>query len=137
MHMVSGKRWKDHNLIFTTRYGGKIHYRNLLRDYKNVLRKANLPENRFHDLRHTAASLMLYLSILVIVVSRRLGLAQPFITLDVYGHLIPTMQSEAAQRMDELVTPAEIDFVAPSPSFSLYSLRDFIARKLPSHWHQS
>jgi len=113
MRLAAGERWNEYNLIFTTRYGGKIHPRNLLRGYKNVLRKANLPENRFHDLRHTAASLMLNLGIPVIVVSRRLGHARPSITLDVYGHLIPSMQSEAAQRIDDFVTPLEIDIVAP------------------------
>ena len=55
---------------------------------------------RFHDLRHTAASLMLNHGIPVIVVSRRLGHAKPSITLDVYGQLIPSMQAEAAQTDD-------------------------------------
>jgi len=64
-----------------------------------------LPVIRFHDLRHTAASLMLNHGIPVIVVSRRLGHAKPSITLDVYGHIIPSMQAEAAEKMDELVTP--------------------------------
>ena len=50
---------------------------------------------RFHDLRHTAASLLLNQGIPVIAVSRRLGHAKASITLDVYGHLIPSMQDEA------------------------------------------
>jgi len=62
-----------------------------------------LPEIRFHDLRHTAASLMLNRGIPVIVVSRILGHARPSITLDVYGHLMPTMQDEAAKLMDGLI----------------------------------
>ena len=44
----------------------------------------------------------------MIVVSRRLGHAKPSITLDIYGHLIPSMQAEAAQKIDELITPVEI-----------------------------
>ena len=47
------------------------------------------------------------------VVSRRLGHAKPSITLDVYGHMIPSMQIEAAQKIDELITPVELHPVAP------------------------
>ena len=82
--------------------------RNLLRDYKLLLKKAGLPEIRFHDLRHTAASLMLNHGIPVIVVSRRLGHAKASITLDVYGHLIPSMQAEAAELIDALITPIAV-----------------------------
>jgi integrase len=62
-----------------------------LRDYKNLLEVAGLPDIRFRDLRYTAASLMLNHGIPVIIVSRRLGHAKPSITLDIYGHLIPGM----------------------------------------------
>jgi len=102
---AAGVEWCENGLIFTTSLGSPIHPRNLLRDYKKFLLEAGLPEIRFHDLRHTAASLMLNHGIPVIVVSRRLGHAKPSITLDVYGHLIPSMQIEAAMKMDELVTP--------------------------------
>ena len=52
-------RWTEHGLIFSKSLGGPIHPRNLLRDFKKLLREAGLPEIRFHNLRHTAASLML------------------------------------------------------------------------------
>ncbi|MFC1996923.1 tyrosine-type recombinase/integrase [Chloroflexota bacterium] len=106
--MASGDRWQDHGLIFTTRYGGKKHHRNLLRDFKKVLRRADLPEIRWHDLRHTAASLMLNNNVPVIVVSRRLGHARPSITLDVYGHLVPSMQAGVGDMIDDLITPIEL-----------------------------
>jgi len=99
----AGSSWKKFGLIFTTSKGTPIHPRNLLRNFKTLLRDAGLSEIRFHDLRHTAASLMLNHGIPVIVVSRRLGHARPSITLDVYGHLMPTMQDEAARLMDELI----------------------------------
>jgi integrase len=51
---------------------------------------------------------MLNHDIPVIVVSRRLGHAKPSITLDVYGHLIPSMQTEVAQKIDDLITPVQI-----------------------------
>ena len=100
-------------MIFTTRNGTPIHPRNLLRDFKDLLHNAGLPEIRFHDLRHTAASLMLNHGIPIIVVSRRLGHAKPSITLDVYGHLIPSMQVEFAEMIDTLVTPIELHPTAP------------------------
>lgn len=74
----------------------------------DLLRNAGLPEIRFHDLRHTAASLMFNNGVDVIMVSRRLGHAKPSITLDVYGHLIPSLQVWVAQMLDELIIPIEI-----------------------------
>jgi integrase len=101
----TGDNWHEYGLIFPNSLGGPIHPRNLLRDFKKLLRDVGLPVIRFHDLRHTAASLMLNHGIPVIVVSRRLGHAKPSITLDIYGHMIPGMQAEAAEKMDQLVTP--------------------------------
>ena len=106
--MACKDRWVESGLIFTTSIGTPIHARNLIRYFKKLLNEAGLPEIRFHDLRHTAASIMLNHGIPVIVVSRRLGHARPSITLDVYGHLIPSMDEYAAQKIDELVTPVEL-----------------------------
>jgi len=64
---------------------------------------------RFHDLRHTAASLMLNNGIPVIVVSKILGHSKPSITLDIYGHLYNEMQVEASRLMDELVSPVKVN----------------------------
>jgi integrase len=110
---AAGENWKETGLMFTTNVGTPICFRNLLRDFKLILQKAGLPNIRFHDLRHTAASLMLNHDIPVIVVSRRLGHAKPSITLDVYGHLIPSMQTEVAQKIDDLITPVGIS-MAPN-----------------------
>ena len=98
----------EHGLIFTTGIGTPISQRNLLRNFKVLLQQAGLPPIRFHDLRHSAASLMLNNGVPVIVVSRRLGHARTSITLDVYGHLLPSMQAEAAELIDGLVTPTEV-----------------------------
>jgi len=78
-------------------------------DFKRTLKKAGLPDIRFHDLRHTAASLLLNNGVPVIVVSKMLGHSKPSMTLDVYGHLYMEQQSEAASIMDKLVTPIEIE----------------------------
>jgi integrase len=59
---------------------------------------------RFHDLRHTAAALMLNNGVDVFVASKRLGHAKPSITLDVYGHLLSSAQNEVADKMDRLLS---------------------------------
>jgi integrase len=105
---AAGGLWIETGLMFTNATGGQLDPRNLLRDYKKLLHDAGLPMIRFHDLRHTAASLMLNLGIPVLVVSRILGHSRPSITLDVYGHLIPSAQAEVAEKMDELITPIEL-----------------------------
>jgi integrase len=81
---------------------------NLRRSLRNLIALSGLPKIRFHDLRHTAASLMLNYGTPVIVVSERLGHSKASITLDVYGHLIPSQQVEAARLMDELMTPVAL-----------------------------
>lgn len=99
------ERWLDHDLIFPSKSGTPMDPSNLRLDFTHVLQQAGLPKIRFHDLRHTAASLMLNHGIPVIVVSKMLGHSKPSITMDIYGHLYNEMQDEAAQLMDELVTP--------------------------------
>jgi integrase len=102
---VSGERWVDYDLIFPSMSGTLMDASNLRLDFARVLGQAGLPKIRFHDLRHTAASLMLNHGIPVIVVSKILGYSKPSITMDIYGHLYNETQDEAAQLMDELVTP--------------------------------
>ena len=100
-----GERWVENELIFPSKTGTPMDASNLRLDFYQVLQNAGLPKIRFHDLRHTAASLMLNHGIPVIVVSKILGHSKPSITMDIYGHLYNEMQDEAAQLMDELVTP--------------------------------
>lgn len=106
------ERWKDLDLVFPSYVGTPLMASKLRIALKNVLMEASLPRIRFHDLRHTAASLMLNFGVPLIVVSKRLGHAKPSITLNEYGHLIPSMQEEAAKIMDELLTPVSLP-VAP------------------------
>jgi integrase len=107
----AGSKWQDHGMIFTSSVGSPVDQRNLDRDFKAILKKTGLKEIRFHDLRHTAASLMLNNGVPSLVVSKMLGHAKTSTTLDIYGHLIPVMQSEAARIMDELITPIAIPLV--------------------------
>ncbi|HOR18822.1 MAG TPA: tyrosine-type recombinase/integrase [Brevefilum sp.] len=101
-------KWKDHDLIFPSSIGTPLSQSNLSRDYKQLLHEANLPDIRFHDLRHTAASLMLKQGISVKVVQERLGHSDAAMTLNVYSHVIPGMQREAAEKMDEITAVIDI-----------------------------
>ena len=113
---VAGESWVECSLIFTTTLGKPIDPRRLLKDFKKLLKATGLPEIRFHDLRHTSATLMLNQGTPIMVVSRRLGHARPSITLNIYGHLIPSMDVMAADKLDELVTPIELHQIAPETS---------------------
>ena len=68
-----GDQWEENDLIFPSTIGTPMRQRNLLRKFKKVLRESGLREIRFHDLRHTAASLMLNHGIPTLIVSKRLG----------------------------------------------------------------
>jgi integrase len=106
--LETGASWTDLNLIFPSSVGTPLGQRNLYAWFKQLLKKAGLPDIRFHDLRHTAASLMLNHGVPVIVVSHRLGHTKVSITLDIYGHLLPEMQNEAAEMIDEIISPVEV-----------------------------
>jgi len=67
------------------------------------LRKAGLPECRFHDLRHTSATLLLAEGVHPKVVQERLGHSQISVTLDTYSHVLPTRQAEAAGKFDDML----------------------------------
>ena len=91
-------------MVFPSSIGTPIDPTNLLKKYRQALKKAGLPRIRFHDLRHTSASLMLNKGVDVLVASKRLGHAKPSITLDVYGHLLNTAHNEVANKIEELIS---------------------------------
>jgi integrase len=77
------------------------------RSYKPLLEKAGLPNStRFHDLRHTHATLLLSLGVNPKVVQERLGHSQISVTMDVYSHVLPTMQQDAANQLGVLLNPS-------------------------------
>ena len=68
-----------------------------------MLRRAGLPSIRFHDLRHTAATLLFGLDTRPKLVQELLGHSQIAVTMDIYSHVLPTMQREAMNGLDELL----------------------------------
>ena len=73
--------------------------------FKPLLKHIKLPDIRFHDLRHTSATMLLSAGVHPKVVQERLGHAQISITLDTYSHVLPSMQREAAEKFDEMLKP--------------------------------
>jgi integrase len=93
--------WKDHDLVFTTGVGTPISRADLItRSFKPLLRRADLPDIRFHDLRHTCATLLLGEGVNAKVVSEMLGHASITLTLNTYSHVLPDMQDSAADAME-------------------------------------
>jgi len=108
-----GEAWVDEDLVFPNTIGGPMQRDHLVkRDFVPLLQRAGLPAIRFHDLRHTAATLLLSEGVHPKVASEMLGHATVAITLDRYSHVTATMQRAAAQSMSELLrgTPSRADF---------------------------
>jgi integrase len=90
-------------LIFTTQRGTALNSRNVTRYLQRHLARLGLPHQRFHDLRHAFATLMIESGEDLGVVSRILGHADLATTADVYAHLTPAMLERAADRMDGIL----------------------------------
>jgi integrase len=94
--------YKDHGLIFATRVGTPINPENLVnRSFKPLLERASLPEIRFHDLRHTCATLLLGRGVHPKLVQELLGHATIAMTLDTYSHYMPSMGDQVAGAMKD------------------------------------
>lgn len=91
--------WRGSRCVFTTPIGTPIDPRNDYREFKKLLAKAELPSVRLHDLRHTAASLLLAQNVPARVVMEILGHSQISLTMNTYSHVAPEVSREAAERM--------------------------------------
>ena len=98
----SNGSWRDYGLVFPNTLGGYADYTNLVpRHFKPLLRRAGLPNIRFHDLRHTCATLLLTKGVHPKIVSEMLGHSSVSITLDVYSLVIPGLGDDEAVAMEE------------------------------------
>lgn len=97
--------WNEHNLVFCNHFGKPFDHSSMMKDYFHpLLVKVGLPSIRFHDLRHTAATLMFQLDVHPKVVQEMLGHSSISVTLDTYSHAIPTMQARAVEQLSNLLT---------------------------------
>ena len=100
-----GDLWRENGLIFASESGSPHSRQHVTAHrFKPLLRRAGLPEIRFHDLRHTCATLLLSKNVNPKVVSEMLGHASIAITLDTYSHVLPTMQESAAKSMEDALS---------------------------------
>ena len=102
--LAAGERWVDLDLVFPNEVGNPINVSNLIpRSFHPLLEKAGVPRIRFHDLRHTAATLLLEQGEHPKVVQEMLGHSQIGLTLDTYSHVTPGMHRKAADTFDRLL----------------------------------
>lgn len=93
-------------VIYNLKNGKNIFPGNLTRNYINDVKRAKLPHIRFHDLRHTHATMLVQENVNVKVISDRLGHSKVGITLDIYSHVLPNMQQEVADKLDKMLSIA-------------------------------
>ena len=96
-----GALYEDHDLVICTRTGTMQDPQNILRAMKRIIEAADVPAIRFHDLRHTHASILISEGVDLVKVSRRLGHANAKITLEYYAHLMPNEDDQVADIFDQ------------------------------------
>jgi integrase len=100
-----GSLYQPGGLIFARETGRRITPSNLRnRSFKPLLERAKLRQIRFHDLRHTCATLLLGKDVNPKIVSEMLGHSSISVTLDIYSHLLPDMQEKAAKALEEALS---------------------------------
>ncbi len=99
MRLLFGAAYLDHGLVCPNPNGAPMDPRLLYGHFTKCAKQAGLPAIRFHDLRHTHATIMLQLGEHPKVVSERLGHSNVNITLNTYSHVLPNMQEDAARKL--------------------------------------
>jgi integrase len=102
--LKSGPSWTNQDLVFCSEVGKPHSIRNLQRrHFKPILVETGLPDIRLYDLRHTCATLLLLAGENPKVVSERLGHASIVLTLDIYSHVLPSMQQSATYKLEKML----------------------------------
>lgn len=96
---IDGQGW-----MFATPDGQPVHPHAMSQAFDRIVRRSGVKVIRFHDLRHTHATLLIAAGVPIKVVSERLGHASPAFTIETYQHVIPDMQVEAARTIETIVT---------------------------------
>ncbi len=95
--------WQEGDFVFCTSHGTPFAAANLRTMFKDLLKKAGLPDIRFHDSRHSVATLLLGIGTHPKVVQELLGHGSIGITMDTYSHVMPTMQKNVMARLDDIL----------------------------------
>jgi integrase len=100
----AGSDWQDNGLVFTTGEGTPLDAQNIVnRSFKPLLKRTDLPNIRWHDLRHTCLTLLLSQGVHPKYVQMLAGHASIQLTLDRYSHWMPSMSKHTASAMDEVL----------------------------------
>jgi len=120
----AGSKWKENGYVFATRVGTPMDARDLLRTYYRITRpkakpgeesiKLPFPPIRFHDLRHSTATILLAQGVSPKYISDLLGHSQVSLTMQTYAHVLPEVQRFVATKMDEILNPISVATKAPS-----------------------
>lgn len=98
---ATASRWTDSGLVFTSLVGTAIEPSDLSREFKRVLKEADIPEDfRFHDLRHACATFLIVMGVHPRVVMEILGHSQIGTTMNIYAHVLPRVQRDAVTGLD-------------------------------------
>ena len=100
--LKQGDDWESRDLVFPDLRGGYFSPSYLLRMFKKLLEEAGLPHMHFHDLRHSAATILLSMGVNMKVIQELLGHGDIAITLGLYSHLLPSMQKEIVDKWDDV-----------------------------------
>jgi integrase len=101
--LAAGTAWIDRDLVFPDDDGDFLISETLVRRFHKLLKEIGLPRIRFHDLRHSAATLFLAMGVPAKVVQELLGHSNISITMDVYSHVLPSMQKDAMDKMGDFL----------------------------------
>jgi integrase len=98
----AGDLWQEHDYVFCSPTGTYLSPgHNALVQLKKLLEKAGLPDIRFHDLRHSTATMLLMMGVHPKIVQEILGHSEISMTMDIYSHVLPTMQKEAIEKLNK------------------------------------
>ncbi|MET3320542.1 UNVERIFIED_ORG: integrase [Peribacillus simplex] len=101
--LLHGLSYHDNDLVICTRDGKPMIPRNFRKEFYNLTQKIGLPKIRFHDLRHTHATILIQQNVNVKLISERLGHSDIETTLNTYSHVLPDMQKSVSDKLDKII----------------------------------
>ncbi|TXS27973.1 site-specific integrase [Streptomyces sp. gb1(2016)] len=111
---AAGTSWTDNGLIFTTPKGKPLDPTNLTRRFRRLLHSAELRTIRFHDLRHSTATLLLEQGVELVVIKELLGHAHIGVTAGVYAHVRLRLQRQAIETLGSILGPTDTPDAPPT-----------------------
>lgn len=101
--LAAGDRWRESGHVFASTIGTPLDGPNVTKAFQRLLASAGLPHKRFHDLRHACATYLLLQGVDLRVVSDILGHSQISLTADTYAHVLPSLKSDASDKLGGLL----------------------------------